>query len=344
VRFQSPTEAGPDPFTPPADVHGPRRVNVGSGPFGGTGSDLVCDRELLISSLRARPDRLHAWAQARGIAPTARTVGRYIRNLRPVTLTTDTRVTNNSFVGGRAVPFQAILQSGTAILVDRAGDPVARCRCGNPLLKPVYVPQATCILCPPHYTPPPPCSSFEDCFRRYIGAPAVQATGARKRQRPPAPTQTLPPPTPAGAAFSPEVGGPNDTYTLTVSGFDANIPLNLVLTRPDGGVENYSFSTNASGEGSYTFGYTGPDVLLGTYRAVVSGGGESASANTTVRGESGGGTETTPTTPTTTTPPPATTDTETAPPAQTGTDGLQCDPPRSQLEAEQCAMQQGSPP
>ena len=45
VGFQTPTEPGPDPFTKPADVRGKKKVEVGSGPFGGTGSDLVCDRE-----------------------------------------------------------------------------------------------------------------------------------------------------------------------------------------------------------------------------------------------------------------------------------------------------------
>src|SRR4051795_7340733 len=48
VHFQKPTDRGPDPFTRAADVHGTTTVKLGSGPFGGTGSDLVCDRELLI--------------------------------------------------------------------------------------------------------------------------------------------------------------------------------------------------------------------------------------------------------------------------------------------------------
>jgi len=34
VRFQKPTDRGPDPFTRPADVRGDKRVEVGSGPFG----------------------------------------------------------------------------------------------------------------------------------------------------------------------------------------------------------------------------------------------------------------------------------------------------------------------
>ena len=171
VRFEEPTEAGEDPFTEPADVEGPETVPVGSGsappasgessvgagPFGGSGSDLVCDRELLIKSLLAQPDRMRAWAGVLGVEPTRRAVSAYIRSLTPVTLTVDTRVTNHTFVDGRAVPLQSILAAGTAVLVDKYGRPVVRCRCGNPLLEPVFYPKATCVHCPPKYDPPPPC-------------------------------------------------------------------------------------------------------------------------------------------------------------------------------------------
>ena len=87
VRFQAPTDNGPDPFTAPAERRGAKVVKVGSGPFGGTGSDLVCDRELLIRSLVARPDRLREWARVLGVTPTTQVVASYIRKLRPVTLT-----------------------------------------------------------------------------------------------------------------------------------------------------------------------------------------------------------------------------------------------------------------
>jgi hypothetical protein len=173
VSFQQPADPGPDPFTKPADVKGPKKVDlpkVGQGPFGGTGSDLVCDRDLLIRSLKADPAKLRAWAQVAGIPPTYTSVARYIARLHPVTLTRDTRVTNHSFVNGNVTAFQSILAAGTAVLVDQYGRPVARCRCGNPLTPPQELKTATCSGCPPHYTPPPPChygsSSF---FRRYYG-------------------------------------------------------------------------------------------------------------------------------------------------------------------------------
>jgi hypothetical protein len=315
VRFQSPTSRGPDPFTKPADVKGDDRVRVGSGPFGGTGSDLVCDRELLISSLRAQPDRLREWARVVGVTPTNRAVARYIRTLRPVTLTVDTRVTNHSFVDGRAVAFQSILQAGTAVLVDpKSGRPVVRCRCGNPLLEPVYIPEAICIACPRGYTPPPPCDDYDKCWRRYPDPPPVCCRQPARTTPAPEPQAAPPPETqPRGvptATFYPRVGGPEDTYTLEFSGFPPN--------------EDYAASTDSSGSGAYTFPRTGNPVR-GTYNADVTNGPVIASAQTTVRdssssgsGDVGGGG----------TPPP-----DDAP--------LQCSPPRSQLEAERCA--QGEP-
>jgi hypothetical protein len=208
VRFEKPTDPGANPFTKPADVRGKTKIKpaqpqkVGQGPFGGTGSDRVCDRELLIRSLKAQPDRLREWARVAGVRPTYRAVARYIRKLKPVTLIRDTRVTNHSFVNGRAVPFQSILQAGTAVLVDKSGRPVARCRCGNPLLEPVYYPSARCIDCPASYQPPPPCEPYVECWQRYPNPPPIRITvvqqpapQATPAPAPVAPQQTAPPPT-----------------------------------------------------------------------------------------------------------------------------------------------------
>jgi hypothetical protein len=137
IRFQKPEDPGPMPFTDPADVSGSKTVSLkgsgsdggtgsASGPYGGTGSDKVCDRDLLIRFLRDNPERMRAWAEVRGIDPSYRSVSRYIAKLHPVTLTRDTQVTNHSFVNGHATAFQSILAAGTAVLVDRYGHPVAR--------------------------------------------------------------------------------------------------------------------------------------------------------------------------------------------------------------------------
>jgi len=345
VRFQAPTEDGPDPFTDPVERKGPKVVEVGSGPFGGTGSDLVCDRELLIRSLVARPDRLREWARVLGVAPTARAVASYIRKLRPVTLTRDTRVTNHSFVSGRAVAFQSILQAGTSVLVDKDGVPVARCRCGNPLLEPVFIAEAECFGCPQDYIPPPACEyyDYDDaeydrygdaywrrvyvrrdfvdvCYLPYPDPPSIRGTPSRRRQhakpKQEPKEQVVRHPS---ASFSPSSGTANDTYTLYASGFRGGVTLTVRLVRPDGVGESYSITTGGGGSGSYTFPRVSSPVL-GTYTATITdpGTGDTASASTTVGA---------------------------APQAAPApTNELQCDPPRSQLESEQCAELEGVAP
>jgi hypothetical protein len=161
IEFQEPEESGDDPFTEPTDIDGEKTVELPDTPFGGSGSDKVCDRDKLIRFLKKHPDRLREWARVLGIKPTYASVSKDISKLHPVTLSRDTQVTNHAFVDGHAVPFQAILQAGTAVLVDKYGRPVARCRCGNPLTEPVVLKKAICRNCPPRYTPPKQCRFYE---------------------------------------------------------------------------------------------------------------------------------------------------------------------------------------
>lgn len=179
VRFQKAGQVGPGAFTPPADTRAKSPGGTGGtsppasggggerepGTFGGTGSNRVCDREKLIKALSADPDKLREWAEVVGVEPTKEAVSSYIRELRPVKLTQDTQVTNHSYAGGGAKPYQAIMQKGTAVLVDKDGKPVTRCRCGNPLAEPVELEEETkCLDCPPNYQPPPRCDylDYED--------------------------------------------------------------------------------------------------------------------------------------------------------------------------------------
>lgn len=166
VEYERPSAAGEDPFTTAADVEGEEviRFTPASGsandpnePFGGSGSLHVCDREALVDFLLSHKEERQAWAGVLGIDSDKDSVSRYIRSLTPVTLTVDTRVTNHSFVKGRAVPFQSILAAGTAVLVDKYGRPVVRCKCGNPLLQPIHYPKIRCKGCPPNYKPPKYC-------------------------------------------------------------------------------------------------------------------------------------------------------------------------------------------
>jgi hypothetical protein len=104
------------------------------GLYGGTRNHHSCDAEKLISFLEQNPGKAAAWAQTLGI-PTSQ-IRDYVTGLTAVVLRTDTRVTNHGYVDGRATPIQAVLEAGTAVLVDRYGRPVVKCYCGNPLTPP----------------------------------------------------------------------------------------------------------------------------------------------------------------------------------------------------------------
>jgi len=147
VQYLAATAPQANAFTAVAEIEGQVTVEAAA-PFGGSGSNLVCDRELLIKFLVAKPDRMRAWARVQAIEPTVAAVTRYIRSLVPSTLVTPTRVTNYSYSQGRAVPFQAVLGPGTAVLVDEQGAIRARCRCGNPLQDPVLSTDERCDGCP----------------------------------------------------------------------------------------------------------------------------------------------------------------------------------------------------
>ena len=102
--------------------------------FGGSGELADCDVQGLAAFLAENPEKAKAWADVRDVDPAQ--IGEYLKTLTPVVLLHDTLVTNYGFSGGVAVPFQAVLQAGTGVLVDWTGQPVVRCACGNPLSPP----------------------------------------------------------------------------------------------------------------------------------------------------------------------------------------------------------------
>ncbi len=103
--------------------------------YGGTLETASCDTERLVRFLEQHPDKAAAWARVQGIRPER--IRAYVGSLTSVVLLRDTRVNNHGFSRGRATPRQAVLQRGTAVLVDEFGVPRARCYCGNPLTPPV---------------------------------------------------------------------------------------------------------------------------------------------------------------------------------------------------------------
>ncbi|TGZ14303.1 hypothetical protein DV517_57860 [Streptomyces sp. S816] len=166
VFLQPAAEQGPNPFTAsmatgPARTGTPRPAGTGrtadvSAPpaglavaplaaaralSGGTpglysGSVRVsgCDVERQIGGLTADSARGDAFAHVAGVSPED--LPGYLRALTPVLLRADTRVTNHGYQGGQTAGYQAVLQAGTAVLVDNRGVPRVRCACGNPLRPP----------------------------------------------------------------------------------------------------------------------------------------------------------------------------------------------------------------
>ncbi|TLS45311.1 hypothetical protein FE633_15815 [Streptomyces montanus] len=154
VFLQAAGKAGPDPYTestardnstvpetpPPTGTSDSANVTQGvdgsaPGLYGGTREVASCDVEKQISALQAAPAKNKAFASVPGIEPS--TVPGYLRSLTPVQLRMDTRVTNHGYRDGAATSYQAVLQAGTAVLVDDRGVPRVRCSCGNPLRPPV---------------------------------------------------------------------------------------------------------------------------------------------------------------------------------------------------------------
>lgn len=113
-------------------------VAVGTTPglYGGTGDEQSCDAAALNAFLSdpANAEKATAWAQASGIP--AEQITERIASLTSTVLTADTWVTNNGYESGRPTPRQAVLQAGTAVMIDGFGVPRVKCGCGNPLAEP----------------------------------------------------------------------------------------------------------------------------------------------------------------------------------------------------------------
>ena len=166
IFLEPATALGQNPFTPSAVLPQPPTTPLGTDPAGapvsdgtdasggqgsggevravhgdlpelyaGTRGSSPCDVGMMASSLGQNPDRGQAWAGTFNI--TAGQIPAFLSELTPVLLRTDTRVTSHGFTAGQSTPYQAVLEAGTAVLVNKFGMPVVRCGGGNPLLEPV---------------------------------------------------------------------------------------------------------------------------------------------------------------------------------------------------------------
>ncbi|WUD71719.1 hypothetical protein OG937_08435 [Streptomyces sp. NBC_00510] len=137
---ESPPPDAPAPtLTPkPSATYGAPSVSGGTrGLYGGTKGEAACDVAEQTASLTADPGKAAAFARVAGI--DADGIGRYLKSLTPALLRADTRVTDHGFADGSATSFAAVLEAGTAVLVDDRGVPRVRCAGGNPLSAPKAV-------------------------------------------------------------------------------------------------------------------------------------------------------------------------------------------------------------
>ncbi len=145
-----PTQPGTDPLGPPPAAPAvspdgqaaPMAMRTANGDlpglYGGTLDTTTCDAELMFNYLDQNPNKANAWAGVHRIKPSQ--IRAWGTELTPVLLRTDTRVTDHGYIEvGQAIPRQAVLQAGTAVMVDKYGSPRVRCISGSPLLDPVAI-------------------------------------------------------------------------------------------------------------------------------------------------------------------------------------------------------------
>jgi hypothetical protein len=127
-----------DVTPPPALAASNRQEFTGGtvGLYGGTLDNSSCDKDKLVSFLGQDAAKADVWARTLGIPTGIESIRDYVATLTSVVLRADTRVTNHGYAGGRATTIDAVLQAGTAVLVDKYGTPVVKCYCGNPLTAP----------------------------------------------------------------------------------------------------------------------------------------------------------------------------------------------------------------
>lgn len=129
----TPSAGDGEPVSPPPEPGGTVASDA-PGLYGGSREDARCDPQQMVDFLESHPPRAEAWAETRGLS--AGDIRGYVAELTPVLLRSDTAVTNHGFTDGEAVAIPAVLQAGSAVLVDSTGTPVTKCACGNPLTAP----------------------------------------------------------------------------------------------------------------------------------------------------------------------------------------------------------------
>jgi hypothetical protein len=117
-----------------------------SGLYAGSGSQPVCDATALVTLLGDSGDKGQAWVDGLNSDSTLQWSGgaklsvddvtTFVTELTSVFVRADTRLTGHGLLLGHDVPYQSVLQKGTAVLVDAQGVPRIRCASGSPLTAP----------------------------------------------------------------------------------------------------------------------------------------------------------------------------------------------------------------
>ncbi|MFC5061027.1 DUF6777 domain-containing protein [Actinomycetospora atypica] len=141
VQLESVSSAGAMPFTAPVgdDVQNVASPENAAGPQAGNTGGLyaqdpaapACDTQALIAQLTADPAKAAAWGRPLNVEPNG--IGAYVTSLTTVTLRADIAVTEYGFSQGAFQPYPAVLQAGTAVMVNSYGEPTVKCQNGNPL-------------------------------------------------------------------------------------------------------------------------------------------------------------------------------------------------------------------
>ena len=157
-------QVGPNPFTPsvalapvPAvtgsgasggsSTNGLRSVaGTTAGLYGGSGSQQACDATTGVNTLADDAAKAQAWVDALnndgdltwsgGSKLAVDDLPTYVGELTSVIVQSDTRVTDHAYSSGDARAFQAVLQRGTAVMIDKHGVPRTRCASFGPLTPP----------------------------------------------------------------------------------------------------------------------------------------------------------------------------------------------------------------
>lgn len=141
VRLEAISQPSPAPYTapigkdrddvlPPADPGGDRR---GDSPGLYGFAQGACDPAALVAALQAN-GRAGDWARAVG-RPDGDAAAA-IATLTPLVLRADVLVDEHEWKGSADATYPAVLQAGSAVLVDARGLPKVRCTSGNPLEPP----------------------------------------------------------------------------------------------------------------------------------------------------------------------------------------------------------------